>query len=98
MATSNRPPSNLYQGGLNRSYFLPFIDELEFRCIVRHLQSPIDYRMLLSTKLPNAYLTPVNEETSSRLYEMFLTDTCATAGIKEQLFSMLHLHTLDSHK
>ena len=82
MATSNRPPSSLYQGGLNRSYFLPFIDELEFRCLVRHLKSPIDYRTLLSTKLPDAYLTPVNDETTRQLHDMFLADESTRTGIE----------------
>jgi protein AFG1 len=49
VATSNRPPSDLYEGGLNRSYFLPFIDLLQHHCIVHAIKSDIDYRKLLST-------------------------------------------------
>lgn len=48
VATSNRPPQDLYEGGLNRSYFLPFIDLLERHCISYHIPSQRDYRRILS--------------------------------------------------
>lgn len=57
-ATSNRPPGALYEGGLNRDYFLPFIDLLNKYCVVHHLADEtnsgdtcsigIDYRRVRS--------------------------------------------------
>ncbi|KAF1349059.1 AFG1-like ATPase-domain-containing protein, partial [Delphinella strobiligena] len=46
VATSNRHPNNLYEKGLNRSLFLPFIDELQRRCEVWEMQGDLDYRMV----------------------------------------------------
>ncbi len=44
VATSNRPPSDLYLNGLNREHFLPFIALIEDRLDVVPLNGPIDYR------------------------------------------------------
>lgn len=46
VATSNRPPTDLYLDGINRPDFLPFIERLQMECIVRKLDSGKDYRLL----------------------------------------------------
>mmetsp|Transcript_32937 Transcript_32937/g.47602 ORF Transcript_32937/g.47602 Transcript_32937/m.47602 type:complete len:502 (+) Transcript_32937:3-1508(+) len=57
IATSNRAPSELYLDGLNRQYFLPFIDRLQSECIVRHLDTSTDYRLLKGDENTSIFLT-----------------------------------------
>ncbi|CAF1075634.1 unnamed protein product [Rotaria sp. Silwood1] len=46
IATSNRPPDDLYYRGLNREYFLPFIPFLYRMCTVYNMDSSTDYRLI----------------------------------------------------
>ena len=44
VTTSNRVPDDLYENGLNRAIFLPFIELIKTRLVVHELTSPRDYR------------------------------------------------------
>ncbi|KAL7196059.1 hypothetical protein ACSBR1_036143 [Camellia fascicularis] len=50
VATSNRAPDNLYEGGLQRDLFLPFISTLKERCVVHEIGSSTDYRKMTSAE------------------------------------------------
>lgn len=46
VATSNRAPDKLYEGGLQRPLFVPFVHRIEKECVVHNMDSPTDYRQL----------------------------------------------------
>ncbi|CAN8326634.1 unnamed protein product [Cochlearia groenlandica] len=50
VATSNRNPDKLYEGGLQRDLFLPFISSLKERNVVHEIGSAVDYRKLTSAE------------------------------------------------
>jgi cell division protein ZapE len=70
VATSNRPPKDLYKDGLQRENFLPFIALIEQRLDVLHLDSPTDYR-LESMRAMDVFLTPADPAADARLRAYF---------------------------
>ncbi|ONK78858.1 uncharacterized protein A4U43_C01F300 [Asparagus officinalis] len=50
VSTSNRAPDNLYEGGLQRDLFLPFIATLKDRCIAHAIGSSTDYRKMTNAE------------------------------------------------
>ena len=75
VTTSNRPPRDLYPGGLNRELFLPFIDLVEARLEVLPLNGPTDYRLERLGGMPTWYV-PNGPAATKALSEAFfrLTD------------------------
>ncbi|MEH6632386.1 MAG: cell division protein ZapE [Halopseudomonas aestusnigri] len=74
VATSNWPPDRLYENGLQRESFLPFIDILKERLDVLQLDSGIDYRLERMRNLP-VYHTPLGKVGEQALESAFLTLT-----------------------
>jgi cell division protein ZapE len=75
ITTSNRPPRDLYLGGLNRELFLPFIDLIERELDVVPLNGPTDYRLQRLGGFPTWYV-PNGEAATQALSAAFfrLTD------------------------
>lgn len=58
--TSNRHPNNLYQGGLQRDLFLPFINLLLEVCVPVDLIAKEDYRLKHLHELKTRYYFPID--------------------------------------
>ena len=75
IATSNRPPHDLYLGGLNRELFLPFIATVEREMDVVPLNGPTDYRLERLGGFPTWYVPNGPEATEALRAAFFrLTD------------------------
>lgn len=70
VATSNRHPSELYLNGLNRQYFLPFIEQLQGNCIVRNIGIDKDYRQD-NVSQQGSYLVPDSAKNNAKLWDMY---------------------------
>ncbi|XP_059637589.1 uncharacterized protein LOC132279584 isoform X2 [Cornus florida] len=82
VSTSNRAPDKLYEGGLQRDLFLPFISTLKERCVVHEIGSSVDYRKMTSAQQGFYF---VGKELSGFLKEKFqqLIGKHAAAGPQE---------------
>jgi cell division protein ZapE len=66
VATSNIAPKHLYDGGLNRQLFLPFIALIEKRLDIVEINGPRDYRLESMAAL-DRYVTPLGPEADAAM-------------------------------
>lgn len=67
--TSNRPPAELYKGGLQREKFLSFVKLVNERMEVLNLNAQQDYRMQRLRAMQTVYFTPRTEEAGRLMRE-----------------------------
>jgi len=65
VATSNRPPDDLYKNGLQRSNFVPFIQILKDHCEITCLDSGIDYRTKANPAREATYFVKSDKNTDA---------------------------------
>jgi cell division protein ZapE len=82
VATSNWPPRRLYEGGLQRDRFLPFIALVEARMVVVEVAGGRDYRQDRLRGMPVWY-TPLGPRSTAALASIFdrLTDGATPAPV-----------------
>lgn len=79
VSTSNWPPDRLYEGGLQRDRFVPFIEFLKETMDIVHLDSDTDYRTLSGDKM-DVYFFPLGKVADNKANNLFagLTDCADT--------------------
>jgi cell division protein ZapE len=72
VATSNRPPDDLYKDGLNRATFLPFIAMLKARLDLVELDGPTDHRLrgLIGRR---RWFSPLDAHTKAAVNDIWAT-------------------------
>ena len=84
VATSNRPPDDLYKGGLQRELFVPFIGLIKQKLDVLPLDGATDYRLERLGRMP-VYLCPDGPEAKAALAEAFRRLTPGAPDAPEQI-------------
>jgi cell division protein ZapE len=79
VATSNTPPDRLYEGGLNRQLFLPFIAQFKERLDVIELAGATDYRLQRMSGL-KVYMTPLGPQADAAMDAAWLRLTDVKRG------------------
>jgi cell division protein ZapE len=87
VATSNRPPARLYEHGLQRDRFLPFVALLEEQLDLLQLDSGRDYRLARLMGRP-VYHWPLDQAARQALAAAFAALTDNARGSRETLVVM----------
>ena len=87
VATSNAHPDNLYERGLQRERFIPFIDTLKNRVALVELQAERDYRRDRLVDM-GVYFTPLGPAADGELVAAFNALTDIAPGEPEDLSVM----------
>lgn len=70
ITTSNYPPDRLYEGGLQRKRFLPFIDLIKEKMEIIEVNGPTDHRARELGRT-NTYFYPLNADNSEKSARLF---------------------------
>lgn len=84
VATSNWPPERLYEGGLQRDRFLPFIALVKERLQMVEVDDGTDYRLRALT-VDGVYFWPLGAHTHQRMDQMFAHLSGGAAVVSEKL-------------
>ena len=84
VATSNWPPDRLYDGGLQRERFLPFVALLKERLDILQLDSGRDYRMARLQDI-SVYHAPLGARAAKALEQAFTRLTEGAEGAPEEI-------------
>lgn len=84
VATSNWPPDRLYEGGLQRDRFLPFIELLKNRLEIVQLDGPTDYRTQL-LQAEGTYFWPLGAMATQRADEVFAKLSGGAPAVEDQI-------------
>lgn len=84
VATSNRPPDDLYKDGLNRQLFLPFIETLKSRLDIVELKAARDFRLERLTGAP-VYYAPLGPAADAAMDAAWQGYICGATERREEI-------------
>lgn len=85
VATSNRPPEDLYKDGLQRERFEPFIELLKQNVDILELHAAKDYRLSHLKSLSTVYYSPLDNDAEKFLQKVFAELTNGAKPAKASL-------------